>query len=108
MCRRRDHYAGEGQSSIKQDFADVVGAVSDDSCDGGILVSPPEEAVLNLRQFWKRQRLRPLTLATTHCQARIGLDMFCTNRPRDGSDLCSFHENLVGPWAKPNKLFSKF
>ncbi len=41
------------------------------------------------------------------CQAEIGLSADCPNPALPGKQFCSFHENLVGPWAKTRGAMKK-
>jgi len=42
------------------------------------------------------------------CRARTGIGTFCKNRAEPGKALCYFHENLAGPWSRPDQVFEKF
>lgn len=44
-----------------------------------------------------RKRQKPTS--ETACSAVIGLSMHCSKPAMPGSELCSFHAGLLGPWA---------
>jgi hypothetical protein len=42
------------------------------------------------------------------CEAQISISLDCPNPALPGKRFCSFHDSLVGPWAKAAVSLKKF